>query len=146
MKTFLSNLFTEVIDVDTSEIKMIYVTKEHLLSVTQKLSGESNYVPTFWCLYKDELLYCITDYKLHFLEDYTDWSPNFNHLEPGDFELSFLLKYNIKYFHVLPEVFEDKKNRDHISDWEEDIIKRWSRDKKINQILDGQGRNTKPTQ
>jgi hypothetical protein len=135
MKTYLSSIFPEVVDVDTSELKLCYVTKEHLISKNITLSGVSNYIPTFWAFYKGELLYCLVDYQLHFLEDFTDWHSDFNHLFPGDFELSLLLKYNIKYFHVLPEVFKEEEVRDHISQWEDDLIKTWNRDKKINDLL-----------
>jgi hypothetical protein len=56
-------------------------------------------------------------------------------LSPGEEELSHLLQYKIRYHLVVPEMLKYEQVRLNLSQWEEDIITTWNRDKKINDIF-----------
>jgi hypothetical protein len=137
--TSLSRYFTEIFDVDKSKLELLYVSKEDRYGGMTILPKQ---VPIFWAHYEDKLLYVVVEYDLHFLEVfYDDWKhPDgsfFNPYSPTEKELSYLSKYNFYYFIVDPQVFLVKEIRDEICQWEEDIIKTWSRNNKINQIFNG---------
>jgi hypothetical protein len=142
--TELSKLFTEIKDVDTSKLKICYITQDESLSTPS--SSNKNYskdIPIFWALYEDKLLYAICeDYRLGLFESFYDWENQdgsfFNFLEPTKKELSKILQLVMqepKYFIVKPEVFLEKDIRDSICQWEMDIITKWNRDTKINKLL-----------
>lgn len=131
MLTYLSKYFVEIKDIDTSKINISFVTKEE-----SYVNGGTDVV-IFWGLYEDMLLYAVTDYELSPFETFYDWDPFFNFLEPTRDELERLLKYNIKYYIVKYDIFLDKSIRDSICQWEMDIISKWNREQKINELLDG---------
>jgi hypothetical protein len=134
MKTYLSTIFPEVEGINTSELRLAFIHRDNIHNIKKFI-----YVPVFWAHYHDELLYCQVDYEFHFLETYDDWklptSKDFNPYYPGEEELSHLLQYKIKYHHVIPEMLRHEEVRLQICQWEEDIIKNWNRDKKINDLL-----------
>ena len=134
MKTYLSSIFPEVEEINTSELKLAYLTKDNINNIRSTV-----YVPVFWAHYHDELLYCQVDYEFDFLEAYDDWKlPNgkdFNPYYPGEEELSYLSQYKIKYHLVISEMLNYEEVRLQICQCEEDIIKKWNRDKKINDLF-----------
>lgn len=141
--TLLSKLFSELFDIDKSKLKIIYVSidDKDYANGTIFPGGIPRKNPVFWANYEDKLLYVVVRYDLHFLEvpDH-DWKYDdgtyFNSYMPTEKELSYLSQYNFQYFIVDPNVFLVKENRDKICQWEEDIIKTWSRNNKLKQIFD----------
>ena len=134
MKTYLSSIFPEVEEINTSELKLVYLTKDNIHNIKSTI-----YVPVFWAHYHDELLYCQVDYEFDFLEEYGDWKlptgKDFNPYFPGQDELSHLLQYKISYYHVVPEMLSYDGVRLQLCKWEADIITNWNRDKKIKDLL-----------
>jgi len=134
MKTYLSSIFPEVVDINPLELEILYLTRDTINGIFK-----TTYVPVFWALYRDELLYCQVDYQFVFLEDYGDWKlsngQDFNSYFPGQDELSHLLQYKISYYHVVPEMLSYDGVRLQLCKWEADIITNWNRDKKIKDLL-----------
>jgi hypothetical protein len=134
MKTYFSSIFPEVLDINPLELEILYLSKDLLHN-----ANRTTYVPVFLALYREELLYCQVDYEFHFLETYDDWKllngKDFNPYFPSEDELSHLLQYKIKYHLVIPEMLSYEEVRLQICQREEDIIKNWNRDKKINDLL-----------
>ena len=134
MKTYLSSIFPEVLDINPLELEILYLTRDTINGI-----NKATYVPVFWALYHDELLYCQVKYEFHFLENYDDWKllngQDFNPYDPSEDELSHLLQYKINYYLVIPEKLEHEEARLNLCEWEEDIIKTWNRDKKIKDLL-----------
>lgn len=133
-QTYLSSIFPEVIEIDPTDLKPLYITRDNIHNIKNTI-----YVPVFWAHYREELLYCEVDYEFDFLEAYDDWTlPSgkyFDQYSPGEEELSHLLQYKIRYHLVVPEMLKYEQVRLNISQWEEDIITTWNRDKKINDIF-----------
>ena len=137
MKTYISSIFSEVKEINTSELRLAYLNIDHLSIGTWKYIPPS--VPVFWAYYRDELLYCQVDYQFNYFETYDDWKlsngKDFNPYFPGDEELSHLLQYKITYHNVIPEMLNNEELRLELCQLEEDIIKNWNRNKKINDLL-----------
>ena len=134
MKTYLSSIFPEMVDINPLELEILYLTRDTINDI-----NKTTYVPVFWALYRDELLYCQVDYQFVFLEDYGDWKlsngQDFNSYFPGQDELSHLLQYKVSYYHVLPEMLSYDGVRLQLCKCEVDIITNWNRDKKIKDLL-----------
>ena len=134
MKTYLSSIFPEVLDINPLELEILYLTRDTINDI-----NKTAYVSVFWALYRDELLYCQVDYQFHFLENYDDWKlsngQDFNSYFPGKDELSHLLQYKISYYHVIPEMLSYDGVRLQLCKWEVDIITNWNREKKIKDLL-----------
>lgn len=129
--TYLASVLPEILNIDTSELKLAYLTSDGRLV--------TGYIPIIWAYYREELLYCEVDYNFSLLETYDDWKltngNDFNPYSPGDEELSHLLKYKIKYHLFLPEMFASEEVQLNLCKVESDIIKNWMRNKKLNELL-----------
>jgi len=143
--TEISKLFTEIYHIDPSKLEMAFVNRDITLNqieTTKKYPRMD--IPVFWAFYEEELIYGICNsYRFTMFESYDDWETKsddfgdnyFDWVNPGEKELSKILEYNPQYFLVDPNVFLVKEIRDKICDWEMDIIAKWNRDRKINQLL-----------
>jgi len=139
MLSLLGKKFSEKeelqIKIDPKKLKIIYITQDSCSDFWDQKNKWYEKFPIFWAFYDKYLLYCEVEFNFGILEDLSDLE--LNTFKPGKKELEFIIKYPIRYSKASIEIFDDPVMRDEISDYEYNILLTWSRDNKINKIIDG---------
>jgi hypothetical protein len=139
MLSLLGKKFSEKeelqIKIDPKKLKIIYITQDSCSDFWDQKNKWYEKFPTFWAFYDKYLLYCEVEFNFGILEDLSDLE--LNTFKPGKKELEFIIKHPIRYSKASIEIFDDPVMRDEISDYEYNILLTWSRDNKINKIIDG---------
>jgi len=96
--------------------------------------------PAIWFIYEDIIYFGLSKYKFKWFEDYSDFilpsGLKFNMYKPGEEEWEFMIQLGYAY-----RILDYKKailDVDDLDDWcdfELDLIRKWYRDKRIDDIL-----------
>ncbi len=124
----------DIVDISPvfNDVEIIWVTVE------REITGISSTNPSMWFMYNDWIYLMVCDYNFKILEQYEDWSnfdgSDFDRYDPGEKEFKFLLGLNPTYFKASPEEIY-KSDLGQYCQFELDFLFKWSRDRKIRDIL-----------
>jgi hypothetical protein len=111
------------------DVNILYITKEDWINGNKMMSN-----PAIWIEYDGWLYYGIcTSYHFSGFEEFEDWD-SFNQYRPGEYEFSVMMGLN-PTFYKLDYVGVMNSDLDYWTKFELDFIKKWWRDKQINDVL-----------
>ena len=117
------------------DIQILWMTNEQWT-----IDNRSNNFPSVWFIYEGIMYWALSKREFKWFEDYSDLTlpstAQFNQWNPGKEEWEFMLNLGYEY-----RVFDYEKailqadDLDHWCDFELDFIKKWYRDKRIDDLL-----------
>lgn len=117
------------------DIRILWMTNEQW-----HVDRSSKNFPSVWFIYEGIMYWALSKYEFKWFEEYSDLTlsstAQFNQWDPGKEEWEFMLGFGYEY-----RVFDYEKailqaeDLDHWCDFELDFIKKWHRDKRIDDLL-----------
>jgi hypothetical protein len=117
------------------DIQILWMTNEQWT-----IDNRSNNFPSVWFIYEEIMYWALSKYEFKWFEDYSDLTlpstAQFNQWDPGKEEWEFMLEFGYEY-RVLDynKAILEVEDLDNWCDFELDFIKKWYRDKRIDDIL-----------
>jgi hypothetical protein len=116
------------------DIQIMWMTNEQWFDTINKKS------PSVWFIYEDVMYWGLSKYEFKWFEDYSDFAlpsdEQFNHWLPRKEEWEFMLELGYEYRELdYKKAILESDDLDNWCDFELDFIKKWHRDKRIDDIL-----------
>jgi|688.fasta_scaffold1440584_2 hypothetical protein len=120
------------------DIQILWMTREQWLDKSKK----SRDFPSVWFLYEGEMYWAISKYEFKWYDNYSDFKlptgEDFNQWFPMKEEWEYMLKlgYEYRLFDYQRAILQaSEEEMDHWCEFELDFIKKWYRDKVIDNLL-----------
>lgn len=118
------------------DIQILWMTNEQWID---RFAKSRNY-PSVWFIYEEIMYWALSKYEFKWFEDYSDLTlpstAQFNQWLPEKEEWEFMLnlEYEYRVFDYNKAILE-VEDLDNWCDFELDFIKKWYRDKRIDDLL-----------
>ena len=123
------------------DIQILWMTNEYCTLSKSRVTPViiRNY-PSVWFIYEGIMYWALSKREFKWLEDYSDLTlpstAQFNQWNPGKEEWEFMLEFGYKYREFdYKKAILDTEDLDSWCDSELELIKKWYRDKRIEDIL-----------
>ena len=123
------------------DIQILWMTNEYCTLSKSRVTPViiRNY-PSVWFIYEGIMYWALSKREFKWFEDYSDLTlpstAQFNQWNPGKEEWEFMLEFGYKYREFdYKKAILDTEDLDSWCDSELELIKKWYRDKRIEDIL-----------
>ena len=121
------------------DIQILWMTNEQWRDPLLKYNPQKKHA-SVWFIYEEIMYWALSKYEFKWFEEYSDLTlsstAQFNQWNPGKEEWEFMLGFGYEYreFDYNTAILE-VENLDDWCDFELDFIKKWHRDKRIDDLL-----------
>lgn len=122
------------------DIQILWMTNEYCNVTPVIIRNYPSVWSSVWFIYEGIMYWALSKREFKWLEDYSDLTlpstAQFNQWNPGKEEWEFMLEFGYKYREFdYKKAILDTEDLDSWCDFELELIKKWYRDKRIEDLL-----------